>query len=370
MVDNGVMSHPVVQKHLRETMDPVDYAAIDVPGIVLHGRDAVTNPAKYGVKWVWLKTDPDPLTLEASVGANGIANAFVERPGTQGGDIEFLGVGCRADDRFAVQIESQSLNLQLCNRPVCSSLVFGRGTAGSPFRTSFYEPGTGALKFFTSNLVAAENDIELSPFGRRFIGQEAQDSIEARRAKFLGTRINPFFAGPDGDVTFGDVEFVIAAGGTLDLQSTLPSVGDFLCISMRDDSTIDSGPNIGKRADLSVQITDGLTGYHLMDDPVHMDLVAARSLSFIDAMLPAPSFEGSQLGVFSHLFARSSKILTHIVNNDPDHTATVRFLYEGVILRYAPAPNRNTNTSVQNREEMLRRALPAPYRNIVEGGRS
>lgn len=355
---------------LKSVWDPVDYAAVDVPGLIRDtDGEAATNSAKYGVKWNWLPAlgaNGAQVVLDAAVGASGKPIAFVDRPGMQGGDVEFLGFLCKSTDRFACLPKSESLNLELANRPICSTLLFGRGVVGTPWAASFYEPGSGAVLFPSNNRVNALNTIELVGVGRRFIGEEAQQTIEARRAKFLTSRINPFFCGYDAPDD-GQVEFTLFHGGTLDLEVTLESVGDFLCTGLLDDSTRPGGgiPNF------KMTIQDGITGYKLMgqDTPVSIDLIAAMSLAAVDARLPAPSFDGSQSGIFTHVFARSSKILCHFESHD-NQDITIRQAFRGVELRYKPAPNRNTNTSEAVRQAILNRSIPTTYNNFPMGGRS
>jgi len=368
-----ILQHPAVREHLHEIAsgkrvlwDPVDYAAVDTPALVLDPTDqqVATNSAKYGVKWQWNACTPNPMILDAAVGSANKCQSFVERPGMQGGDIEFLGFVAKSTDRFSVVPKSNTLNLELSNRPICSTLIFGRGLVGAPWPASFYEPGSGFMLFTATNRVNVLNFAEIVGVGRRFIGEEAQHTIDARRAKFLTARVNPFFAGFDAPQD-GTVEFTLPAGGTLDLEITLPSVGDFLSTGLRDDSTRVGGglPNF------KMTIKDGITGYELMNEPISIDLIAAMSLASVDARLPAPSFDGAQGGLFTHLFARSSKILCHYESHDAA-VITIRQCFPGVILRYKPAPNRNTNTSEQNRAELLSRAVRVPYGNVVEGGRS
>jgi len=221
VVEANILNHPAVKKHL-EQFDPIDYAAMDVPALIANNGDPHTNDAKYGVKWQFLPCSPNPLELAAVQGASGKAQAFVNRPGMQGGDTEFLGFVARsvdADDeadpapaRFTVMPKSQSLNLELANRPICSSLIFGRGPVGAPWATSFYEPGTGSMIFQCSNMEAATAIAsEIVGVGRRFIGEEGQRTIEARRAKFLTSRINPFFVGPDATEDY-DAAFALGPG--------------------------------------------------------------------------------------------------------------------------------------------------------------
>jgi hypothetical protein len=360
------MLHPAVREHLRATMDPVDYAAIDVPAIVMddNGEPAM-NSAKYGVKWQFLTTDPNPLELPDTIGGAGTAKAIVQRAGVDGGDIEFIGAMAKSEDRFAVLVKSQSLNLELCNRPVCSSLIFGKGTAGSPWAAPFYEPSDGAMIFECANRIAGANNPEIVLPGRRFIGQVAQDEIEARRAKFLTSRINPFFVGPDANDD-EEVEFTLPAGGTLDLECTLPSVGDFLAVGLRDDSTRVGGG----RPKFKMSMKDGLTSYDLMPEPVSVELVAALSpLAGVEDRFPAASFEGPHCGIITHLFARSGKILLHYESSD-NADITVRQALWGALCRYKPVPGRGTNVSERVRAEMFARSVPAPFRNIVSGGRS
>lgn len=368
MTGSALLEHPAVKEHLsliasgkRQLWDPVDYAAVDVPALIV-GEDGEihTNEAKYGAK---LQLLPVSGTLEPNVAAMNELTMSCVRPGVEGGDTEFLGFTALSDGRFVCLPKSQSLNIDLANNPVPNNLLFASGMCGGPWGTTFYEPGDGAVLFDCFNRINTENNVEICGVGRRFVGAEAQATIDARRAKFLNARINPYFLYPDAIPHA--VEFVLPAGQTLDLEMTLPSTGDTLITSIRDDSTRQGGgiPNF------KVNIQDGINGWDLTAEPVSVRLIAAMSMLATDPRLPAAAFDGPLGGLLTHVFPRSGVVnLTFESFDNAD--ITVRFGFPSVILRYKPAPNRNTNNSMETRQRIIDRGQPLPFRNIVQGGRS
>ena len=365
-------SNPIMAK-LREVMDPVDFAAIDIPALIIDQQgDPATNMSKYGAKWQWLPatSTPFPVALAASYGASSQAIATIARPGVQGGDMEILGFLGRSTGRFGVLPNMQSLNLDLANTPLASGLVFGKAPGGAPACVTQYEPASGAVVFKQlTNLTAIQNNVECVPYGRRFVGQEAQETIEARRSAFLSTRINSFWMGADPGQNGGQaIEFTLAAGQTMQLNYTVPTIGDFLAITPVDDSSYSSGAT-GRPA-LSVLIQDGLSGYQLMPQALSVcDYVAACNMPLADPLLVPAGFDGPFSGIFTHVFSRGTAIVCFFTNNDMS-SITVRFGFRGILLRYKPAQGRATNTSAEVRASILARSSPMPFLNVAQGGRS
>jgi len=367
---------------MRKTMDPVDFASVDIPAIIVDDQDqAVVNLAKYGAKWEWLNCAQDPVPLAAAYGANGSGIAQVSRPGVQGGDFEILGFLDKSTGRYGVLPNLQSLNLDLCNTPMCNTLIFGKGLLGAPACVSSYEPASGAVNYKNlTNLIggpggpAAANNVEPVAVGRRFVGQESNETVEARRAQFLTTRINPFWVGPDpGQIDSSgngaSIEFQLAAAGSITLTCTLPTIGDFLAITPVDDSSYYD--NTTGAPKFSVQIVDGLTGYALMPQPLDVrSFVAACSLAQTDPLLVPAGFDGPLSGLFTHLFARGTQIKLVFTSQEAQKTILVRFGFRGALIRYKAADGRNTNTSAEVRALILARSQNLPFTNLATGGRS
>ena len=362
-----------VRSLLQQALDPVDFASIDIPALILdNDGDPSVNIAKYGAKWNWLNATPFPVPLAAAYGAGGQATAMVSRPGVQGGDFEILGFQFKSDDRFGVLPNLPSLNLDLCNTPMVNTLIMGKGVGGAPMCVSAYEPASGAVVFknLTNLAQSGANNVECLTYGRRFLGLESSETVEARRAAFLTTRLNAFWVGPDAGQNNGEaLEFTLGPGAHLQLKCTLPTIGDFLAITPVDDSTATTTPNT--RPSFTVQITDGLTGYQLMPTPISVqDYVAACNFPGTDRLLVPASFDGPFSGIFTHLFARGGQIVLDFYSQENVRTIKVRFGFRGVLIRYKPAQGRSTNTSAEVRASILSRAQPMPFLNVAQGGRS
>jgi hypothetical protein len=373
--------HPAVKELMRKSMDPIDFASIDIPAIIADDQgQAAINLAKYGAKWQWLNANPDPIAMAAAYGAGGSAIAVLSRPGIQGGDIEFLGFMDLSTGRYGVTPSLQTLQLDLTNTPMCNTLIFGKGLSGAMAPVSFYEPASGAINYKNvTNLIggpggpAGANNAEPIAYGRRFVGQESNQTVEARRAQFITTRINPFWVGPDPGQNANNnggigqnIEFTLPAMGNITLTCTLPTVGDFLAICPVDDSSYYD--NSAGFPNFQVQIVDGLTGYQLMPQPLSVrDFVAACSLAQTNSLLVPATFDGPFAGIFTHLFARGTQI--KLVFNSIDAKAIlVRFGFRGALLRYKAADGRNTNTSAEVRALILSRSQVNPLTNLAQGG--
>jgi hypothetical protein len=390
----AILQHPAVQAHLRSQTSPtdaVDFAAVDVPAVIHDGEgNPIVNYAKYGVKTQWLTGQPSTptttasppnsngdasaLLLPGSKGAQGQISAFVERPGVAGGDTEFLGIMSKSTGRYSCQLFSQTLNLLLSNAPMLNTLMFGQGSAGSPWPCSFYEPGTGNLQAQNvSNLTLDPNSIALEFVGRRFVTNEANETIEARRARFLTSKINPFYVAYDPDPATGDtIEYTLAPLQTLTLTATLPSIGDFLATTWLDDSSYEDGS--AGPPQFKVQLQDGLTGYNLMDVPVWIEFVAALNLGNLNsfatpAQFQSAAFPGAMSELLTHLFSRSGKIQATFVSYETEKTITLRPGARGVLLRYPAAKGMQTNQSIAQRQALLGASgVPQVFNNIVAGG--